>query len=85
VKARQFIRDGGFSPEDVKFLDAVFDASWQEIERRFRSDEEREAAQLRLAKIIVTLGKYHHDYVTSELQARSIEVFDMWPPTEEPL
>ena len=48
-------------------------------EVRFSTDEEREAARLKLAGIIVTLGKYHHDYVTAELQARAIEVFDMWP------
>ena len=79
MKAYELIRNGGFGPEDLKFLDAVFDAAWQEVASQFSTDEEREAARLKLAGIIVTLGKYHHDYVTAELQATSIEVFDMWP------
>jgi hypothetical protein len=87
MEARQLICDGGLGPKDVKFLDAVFESAWREIESRFNSDEQREAeaAKLRLARIIVTLGKYHHDYVAAELQAMSIEVFDMRPPTQEPL
>jgi hypothetical protein len=79
VKAYELIRNGGFGPGDLKFLNAVFDAAWQEIASRFSTDDEREAARLKLAGIILTLGKYHHDYVTAELQARAIEVFDMWP------
>ena len=77
VEAYALIRNGGFGPEDLKFLNAVFDAAWQEIASRFSTDDEREAARLKLAGIIVTLG--NHDYVTTELQARAIEVFDMWP------
>ena len=79
VEAYERIRDGGFGPEDLKFLNAVFDAAWHEIASRFSTDDEREAARLKLAGIIVTLRKYHHDYGTAELQARAIEVFDMWP------
>ena len=84
VEAYERIRNGGFGPEDLKFLNAVFDAAWQEIASRFSTDDEREAARLKLAGIIVTLSKYHHDYVTAELQATSIEVFDMWPLSARP-
>ena len=31
VEAYERIRNGGFGPEDLKFLNAVFDAAWQEI------------------------------------------------------
>ena len=79
MEAYERIRNGGFGPEDLKFLNAVFDAAWHEIASRFSTDDEREAARLKLAGIIVALGKYHHDYVTAKLQATSIEVFDMWP------
>ena len=33
MKVRQIIHNGGFEPEDVKLLEAVFDASWRQDRR----------------------------------------------------
>ena len=39
VKVRQIIRSGGFEPEDVKLLDAVFDACWHQMECHYLGED----------------------------------------------
>jgi len=58
MKVRRIIRGGGFEPEDVKLLDAVFDACWHQMECRYPvEDAQRTAARERLATLELTLGK----------------------------
>jgi hypothetical protein len=76
MKVRQIIRSGGFEPEDVKLLDAVFDACWHQMERHLGDDIQRTAARERLATIVLTLGKTCRHLDAAELQTRVIAMFD---------
>ena len=77
VKVRQIIRSGGFEPEDVKLLDAVFDACWHQMECHYLGEDiERTAARERLATIVLTLGKTCRHLDAAELQTRVIAMFD---------
>ena len=77
MKVRQIIRSGGFEPEDVKLLDAVFDTCWHQMERQYpEEDIQRTAARERLATIVLTLGKTCRHLDAAELQTRVIAMFD---------
>jgi hypothetical protein len=78
-------REGGFGPEDVSFSTPFSMLRGGKSNVGLVPMNNARRRSLRLARIIVTLGKYHLDYVTAELQARSIEVFDLWPPSGQPL
>jgi len=57
MKVRQIIRSGGFEPEDVKLLDAVFDACWHQMECHYLGEDmQRTAARERLATSSGTLA-----------------------------
>ena len=54
MRVRQIIRSGGFEPQDVKLLDAVFDASWHQLQGYYPAEgTERDAARGRLASIVL--------------------------------
>ena len=56
MRIRQIIRSGGFEPQDVKLLDAVFDASWHQLQGYYPPEgTEREVARERLAAIVVDI------------------------------
>jgi hypothetical protein len=77
MKVRQIIRSGDFEPEDVKLLDAVFDACWRQMEDQYLGEDiQRAAARERLATIVVTLGKTCRHLDATELQTRVIAMFD---------
>lgn len=76
MRVRQIIRSGGFEPEDINLLDAVFDASWHQLERHYPADgTERVAARERLASIVVTLGNTCRFLDAVELQTRAVAMF----------
>jgi hypothetical protein len=77
MKVRQIIRSGGFEPEDVKLLDAVFDACWHQMECHYPvEDAQRVVARERLATIVVTLGKTCRHLDAAELQTRVLAMFE---------
>ena len=77
MKIRQIIHSGGFEPEDVKLLEADFDASWRQIEGHYSADgTERDAARERLATVVVTLGHTCRHLDAAELQTRAVAMFD---------
>lgn len=77
MKVRRIIRGGGFDPEDVKLLDAVFDACWHQMECHYPGEDiRRAAARERLATIVLTLGKTCRHLDAAELQTRVIAMFD---------
>ena len=77
MKVRQIIHSGGFEPEDVKLLEAFFDASWRQIEGHYPADgPERDAARERLAAVVVTLGNTCRHLNAGELQTRAIAMLD---------
>ena len=76
MRVRQIIRSGGFEPQDVKLLDAVFDASWHQLQGYYPLEgTERDAARERLASIVVTLGKTCRFLDAVELQTRAVAMF----------
>ena len=76
MRVRQIIRSGGFEPQDVKLLDAVFDASWHQLQGYYPPEgTEREVARERLAAIVVTLGKTCRFLDAAELQTRAVAIF----------
>jgi len=77
MKVRQIIHSGGFEPEEVKLLEAVFDASWHRIEGHYPAEgTERDAARERLATVVVTLGNTCRHLDAAELQTRAIAMLD---------
>jgi hypothetical protein len=77
MKVRQIIRSGGFEPEDVKLLDAVFDACWHQMGCHYLGEDmQRTAARERLATIVLTLGKTCRQLDAAELETRAIAMFD---------
>jgi hypothetical protein len=76
MRVRQIIRSGGFEPQDVKRLDAVFDASWHQLAGYYPAEGTvRDAARERLASIVVTLGKTCRFLDAVELQTRAVAMF----------
>jgi hypothetical protein len=77
MKVRQIIHSGGFEPEEVKLLEAVFDASWHRIEGHYPAEgTECDAARERLATVVVTLGHTCRHLDAAELQTRAIAMLD---------
>ena len=77
MKIRQIIHSGGFEPEDVKLLEADFDASWHQIEGHYPVEgTDRDAARERLATVVVTLGNTCRHLDAAELQTRAIAMLD---------
>jgi hypothetical protein len=77
MKVRQIIRSGGFEPEDVKLLDAIFDDCWHRVEGRYLGEgAQRTAARELLATIVLTLGKTCRHLDAAELQTRVLAMFD---------
>ena len=77
MKARQIIGDGGFAPEDVVFVSAVFDSAWHQVESRFANGgEERDIARERLARIVVALATANRDHGGGELEALVLAAFN---------
>jgi hypothetical protein len=82
MRVRKIIRGGGFEPKDVKLLDAVFAATWRQLECYYPAEgTERDAARERLASIVVTLGKTCRLWMVNrkgELSVRSIQGGPIW-------
>jgi hypothetical protein len=77
VKIRQIIHSGGFDPKDVRLLEAVFDASWHQIEDHYPAEgPERDVARERLAAVVVTLGNTCRHLDAAEMQTRAVAMFD---------
>ena len=73
---RSFIA-GASIPEEVKLLEAVFDASWHQIEGHYPVEgTERDAAREPLATVVVTLGNTCRHLDAAELQTRAIAMLD---------
>jgi hypothetical protein len=57
MKARQLIADSSYGPDSLKVLFQAFDEAWKEIAPRTSQDEVAvEAARLKLASIVLTVG-----------------------------
>jgi hypothetical protein len=58
MRAFDIIRCGGFDPDQLARLEAIFANAWKELSNRYATvqEESREDARERLARIVVTLG-----------------------------